>query len=482
MSISITNHPGTPYVNTKASQAQAEGKKNPAVPGNPRDAVTISPEAREAMAKQETGSTDAAGSVTEEQPVEETVTAFPSFAVEFDKVTQQYTDAVRAYYTEAHKENLTYDDPSLHIWNKYKNPDSPDFRADLSESERGWAYDHELDLLKGGRRFQLGNPFVFGNPPTLSSAALEANQACREQMDETIQYIFEKEGIEVPKDVSFRLTVDSNYTIHVTGLEDKELAASMEQALNIGKNGENLYNHLKTTAPDSTNLGVNYVNGHLEALDISQELGEDALAEVTKQTGPICSHYSEAYNPLQEPFLCTRTTILGREGKPEVTPEEWVRMESDARLAGPAFVAQLRAGEFYTPTLKVTTELKDTYSGVEDINQHEMDTQKTIEDYYAAAHRENSSYPFDEAIQHIKDKYKNMESSIFRFDLPPAQRDMYYRQEMALLTGSPLTMRDPYALASAGGVLTPEDLRDLAMKAVLDRLDALQKMRVKNSR
>ena len=28
---------------------------------------------------------------------------------------------------------MTYDNPREHIWNKYKNPDSPDFRAELSE-------------------------------------------------------------------------------------------------------------------------------------------------------------------------------------------------------------------------------------------------------------------------------------------------------------------------------------------------------------
>ena len=104
-----------------------------------------------------------------------------------------------------------------------------------------------------------------------------------------------------------------------------------------------------------------------------------------------------------------------------------------------------------------------------------MNTQKTIEDYYAAAHRENSSYPFEEGVQHIKDKYQNPESSLFRFDLPPAQRDMYYRQEMALLTGSLLTMRDPYALASTGGVLSAEEMHDLAMKAVLEKLDQMLK-------
>ena len=86
-------------------------------------------------------------------------------------------------------------------------------------------------MLRGGKHFQLGNPFVFENPPTLSSAAMEANQAFREGMDEAIQYIFKQEGIEIPEGASFRLTVDPDYTIHVSGLEDEKLAESIAQAL-----------------------------------------------------------------------------------------------------------------------------------------------------------------------------------------------------------------------------------------------------------
>lgn len=74
-------------------------------------------------------------------------------------------------------------------------------------------------------------------------------------------------------------------------------------------------------------------------------------------------------------------------------------------------------------------------------------------------------------MQHIRDKYQNQDSAVFRFDLPPAQRTMFFHQELALLTGSP----DPYALASTGGTLTAEAMHDKAMQAVLEKLDALLK-------
>jgi len=466
------------YIKKQAeSDSVSSVRSSPAYAG---DTVSISPVARAAMAKQTVRTEDAgaAGEVSEDQDVEEPVTAFPSFAVEFDKVTERYTAAVRAHYAEAHAENLTYGDPSAHIWDKYKNPDSPFFRSGLSEDERAWAYDHEHDMLRGGKHFQLGNPFVFENPPTLSSAAMEANQSCREGVDEAIQYIFKKEGIEVPEGASFRLTVDSDYTIHVSGLEDEKSAESIEQALNSGDNGENLYQHLKITSPDGGSLGINYSNGHLEALDTQQELGKEALAEVKKQVGSVCFHYSSAYNPHQGPL-----GVMALPGTPERTPAERESSYAAVRLGAPEMLARERAGEFYQSSLELNAQYRDIdrvdtvarnlYSDF--YLQQTMNAQKTIEDYYAAAHRENSSYLFEEGVQHIQDKYKNMESSIFRFDLPPAQRDMYCRQEMALLTGSLLTLPDPYALASTGGVLTAEEMHNLAMQAVQEQLDQMLK-------
>lgn len=81
-----------------------------------------------------------------------------------------------------------------------------------------------------------------------------------------------------------------------------------------------------------------------------------------------------------------------------------------------------------------------------------MNARKTIESYYAEAHAENSSYPFLEGLEHIAQKYKRPDSEIFRADLPKEQRDMYYRQEWALLTGARVTLFAPYALASVGGI------------------------------
>ena len=135
---------------------------------------------------------------------------------------------------------------------------------------------------------------------------MQANQVCRKQIDQSIQDIFAKNDINVPADTSFRLTVDNNYSIHVIGLEDKNLAATIEQALNSGDNGKNLYNHLKVTFPGNDPIEVDYVNGHLEDLDTQLELGDKALNEVRKQTCPAYTQFSATYDPKRNALMDDR--------------------------------------------------------------------------------------------------------------------------------------------------------------------------------
>lgn len=287
------------YANPQTNTVPAKEKVDNPVSAHVQDEAVISAKAQEAQVDS-AASVDA---VSVAQADGGKATTFTTFAGEFSKITQGYANTIREYYAAAHEENLTYDSPSTHIWDKYKNPVSPDFRAYLNEDERAWAYDQELDLLSGGKHLQMSNPYVFafaGEPPTLASAAMQANQACREQIDQSIQDLLAENGIELPADASFRLTVDQDYTIHVTGLEDEEQAAAIEQALNRGDNGKNLYNHLKLTTPSGENLGVDYANGHLAAVDTQQELDDKTLDEVKRQAGPIWARYSSTYNPHQE--------------------------------------------------------------------------------------------------------------------------------------------------------------------------------------
>lgn len=486
MDISVNTSPSkrTVYIKHQTSTVQSERKVETATPAPVQDKVVISSKAREAIAKQEMQVNDAAAidAPLDGQPDSGTTTIFTSFAEEFSKITQGYTDTIRSHYAKEHEENLTYDVPSTHIWNKYKNPDSPDFRADLSEDERAWAYDQELDLLSGGKHLQMSNPYAFasaGGAPTLTSAAMQANQMCRDQIDQSIQDIFAESGIEVPADVTFRLTVDqSDYSIHVTGLEDEKLTEAMEQALNRGDNGKNLYNHLKLTTPDGEALGVDYADGHLADVDTQQEMDDRTLSEVKKQAGPTWARYSSTYDPHKEAM---NEKILSLDpDSPLNTQENKDRMSAAVRVGAPEIIAEFRARQ--QDMSLVINQNRDidpdgsialqTYMRA--YAQPAVNARKAIEGYYAEAHAENSSYPFLQGLEHIAEKYLRPDSGIFRADLTEAERDMAYRQERALLTGARLTLFDPYALASIGGVQTAQTSHQLAMQAVLDKMNELR--------
>ena len=480
MDIRVTAGPSrqAAYLPARANTAQAEKTGDVPAAAQVQDELMISPEAKAAM-EQAAQADAAAASDSDKQPAN--ATTFPSFAEAFHSITQSYADTIREHYAAEQEENLTYDSPSTHIWNKYKNPDSPDFRGELSEDERAWAYDQELDLLNGGKHLQMGNPYAFasaGGPPTLASAAMQAIQACREQIDRSVQALLAENGIELPADASFRLTAGPDCTIHVSGLEDGEQAAAIERALNRGGNGKNLYHHLKLTAPAGESLEVEYANGHLAPVDMRQEWEDKTLDEVKRQAGPIWAHYSSTYSPHQEAM---HEKILSLDpDSPLNTQENQDRMSAAVRVGAPEVIAGFRARQ--QDMRLVVDQNRDidpdgsialkTY--VRAYAQPAVTARKTIERYYAGAHAENSAYPFVEGLEHIAQKYKRPDSGIFRSDLPQAQRDMAYRQERALLTGARLTLFDPYALASTGGVQTAQASHQGAMQAVMDKMNELR--------
>ena len=461
MNVGVTSNAASVLAYRKTQTEAAQAEKKTAAALGAKDEITVSQAAKEFSKK----------------PDSSLKTVFTSFADEFSKVTNEYADTIREHYAKEHAENLTYDNHSLHIWDKYKNAESPDFRSDMSEDERAWAYDQELDMLSGGKHLQMGNPYAFsaaGGPPSLASAAMKALAAARNQIDQSVQTLLAENGIDLADDTSFRLTVDpTSYSIKVSGLEDDALAEAIEQALNSGDNGKNLYNHLKLTGSDS----VEYANGHLTALDAQQELTDSTLAEIKKQAGPIWARYSSTYNPHQEAM---NEKILSLDpNSPLNTQERMDRISAAVRVGAPEIIAEFRTRQKDLSLVINENREVDPDGSIalqtylRAYAQPAIDARKTIAEFYADAHKENSSYPFVQGLEHIAQKYKRFDSAIFRADLSQEQRDMFYRQERALLTGARLTLFDPYALASVGGVQNAQTSHQIALQAVQAKMNEL---------
>ena len=398
MNVGVTSNATSVLAYRKTQTEAAQAEKKTAAALGAKDEITVSQAAKEFSKK----------------PDSSLKTVFTSFADEFSKVTNEYADTIREHYAKEHAENLTYDNPSLHIWDKYKNAESPDFRSDMSEDERAWAYDQEIDMLSGGKHQLMGNPYAFsaaGGPPSLASAAMKALAAARNQIDQSVQTLLAENGIDLADDTSFRLTVEQpGYSIKVSGLEDEALTEAIEQAMNRGDNGKNLYNHLKLTGSDS----VEYANGHLAALDAQQELTDSTLAEIKKQAGPIWARYSSTYNPHQEAM--NEKILSLNPDSPLNTQERMDRISAAVRVGAPEIIAEFRTRQKDLSLVINENREVDPDGSIalqtylRAYAQPAIDARKTITEYYTDAHQENSSYPF--ALQAVQAKMNELLSNL----------------------------------------------------------------------
>lgn len=274
-------------------------------------------------------------------------------------------------------------------------------------------------MLSGGKHLQMGNPYAFSaasGPPSLASAAMKALAAARNQIDQSVQTLLAENGIDLADDTSFRLTVEQpGYSIKVSGLEDDALAEAIEQALNSGDNGKNLYDHLKLSTPAGEELGVEYADGHLAAVNMQQELTDDALSEVKKQVGPVWARYSSTYNPHQEAM--NEKILSLNPDSPLNTQERMDRMSAAVRVGAPELIAEFR----------------------------------TRQNDLSLVINENRAVDPDGSIA----------------------LQTYLRAYAQPAIDARLTLFDPYALASVGGVQNAQTSHQIALKAVQAKMNEL---------
>ena len=162
----------------------------------------------------------------------------------------KYTKLLNEHYAKVNEENKRFDNPQQHIWDKYHNPQSPYFVRGLTNKERQICEDAELRVLDG-----FPAP-VSSYDPVIQKAfgggimsEEEWNDEVRSGINDSINRIFEENGIVIPEDAELRLKVDPyEYRIIADGV-DEALAKRIEEVLNKGNNGKYLYGHLRQCNP-----------------------------------------------------------------------------------------------------------------------------------------------------------------------------------------------------------------------------------------
>lgn len=236
-----------------AKQAETDGKQPTTWSMTAgQDQITISPEARAAY---ENSVNEAAESNT---GTLEKMT-FPNPFEELDKMFDEYDEIINDYYQAQVEENNRFADPMQHMNDKYKNPNSPYFRWDMTAEERETAWASEWEIYQYGHvvtgnyadNYALRQANVTEGDLYFPKMLGEAVQNARNGIGESIRAELERQGIILPEGISLCLTIDPyDYLIHVEGLEDDALAQKIEDALNDGKNGYNLYYSLRLSDPE----------------------------------------------------------------------------------------------------------------------------------------------------------------------------------------------------------------------------------------
>lgn len=197
----------------------------------------------------------------------------------FERITANIK-MLQDYYYKQTEENMKYADPQQHIDDKYRNPYSPHFRHDMTAAKRENAWQIESDYLIT-ERMNVGN---YPNNYAYRILGFDSddfslfNPNLRGEIETSIGTLLDEHGIALSEDASFRLSIDPyDYRIHVGGLKDSTLAQRIEDALNQGENGYNLYYFLWMSNPEkATANAATYKTGlyHLTKQLIGYDIQE----------------------------------------------------------------------------------------------------------------------------------------------------------------------------------------------------------------
>ncbi|KIL25481.1 DUF4885 family protein [Bacillus pumilus] len=160
-------------------------------------------------------------------------------------------------YQKINEQNKRFKDPQDHIYDKYRNPYSSYFRNDLTKVEREAAYTMEMSWARNNKGGQYDfNDAIFRNEkrydPTLES--VEKKILNRQKVNEQLQDLFSKNGINIPKNTNLTFTIDPNhFKLVVGGSTDESLTKQIEDLLNTTNNTRELFFHImKSRNDDST--------------------------------------------------------------------------------------------------------------------------------------------------------------------------------------------------------------------------------------
>lgn len=165
-------------------------------------------------------------------------------AVEYTDTFSAMREALKEKYSKLVSIAKTHSNPRAYITQKY-NQYVKD--GTLTKSEADIGRGNEISMLEKGNVIGVafGDSLFRGIAFDVKSIINDSNQFKRRIVNKQIENIFEKAGIskeDIGESLSFKVD-PYNYKITVSGVDDN-IKSKMEQALNVGANGEYLFYHI----------------------------------------------------------------------------------------------------------------------------------------------------------------------------------------------------------------------------------------------
>jgi hypothetical protein len=160
-----------------------------------------------------------------------------------------YKDAVHAALTDKYErlvqEAKRHSDPAAYIQQKYFDKSSPYYQSDLSDAERSAGYNNEMDMLKMGKLSHTYYQDSLLRGCSFGAYQNEEYQLSRRMVNKQVENIFKEADIDLSFLTDKCIFYIDPYTYHISvDGADKEIKEKIEDALNVGDNGKELFLHI----------------------------------------------------------------------------------------------------------------------------------------------------------------------------------------------------------------------------------------------
>ena len=241
-------------------QQKAASSQNTGCRGT-RDTLTISASGKEKLTKSTSGRTHntsidssidlksyiASAKKTNQELIENAGTQINAKTSEYMSTGKAFRAALTEKYSKLAAEAKTHSNPENYIHSKYFDKSSEYYETNLTDTERRIAYNYEMQMCRTGKinGVNYQDSLFRGIEVDGDSVDSDKIQFERALVNSQISNILKQAGVDtssIKEECTF--TVDPySYEITVDGV-DEETKVLMQNALNVGNNGKNLYKHI----------------------------------------------------------------------------------------------------------------------------------------------------------------------------------------------------------------------------------------------